>query len=240
MFSGGWGSWAACKRAAERHGTAGGTLLFADTRKEDGGLYEWLPRAAADVGCPLISVADGRTPFEVFHDERFLGNTQRAKCSVKLKVLPCRRWMKAHAGDATIVVGIGWDEIHRLPEIVRNWEPWRVWAPLCEEPYLDRGQGLTMMRACGLEPPPAYGEGFPHNNCLAQGCVKGGQAYWAHMLKTRPEVYARMEAEEEALRRHLGKDVAILRDRRGGKTKPLPLATFRKRIESGGSCDLFE
>ena len=55
-----------------------------------------------------------------------------------------------------------------------------------------------------------------------------------------PDVYRRHEAEEEKLRHRLGKDVAILRDRRGGKTRPLPMREFRERIEAGGQCDLFD
>lgn len=39
MFSGGVGSWAAAKRVAERRGTDGLILLFADTKSEDEDTY---------------------------------------------------------------------------------------------------------------------------------------------------------------------------------------------------------
>jgi hypothetical protein len=242
MFSGGIGSWAAAKRAAERYGTTGLTLLFADTKREDEDTYRFLHEAAADVGGTLVTVADGRTPFEVFRAERFLGNTRKAKCSLKLKVEPCRRWLAASAppGDTALVVGIDWSEIHRLPAIREHWAPYPVTAPLAEAPYLAKGEIVAMAKATGLNPPACYAEGLPHANCLAQGCVKGGQAYWRHLLKTRPEVYRRTEREEADLAAYLGKDVAILRDRRGGKTVPLPLAEFRRRVEAGGQGDLFE
>jgi hypothetical protein len=241
MFSGGAGSWAACKRAAARYGPVSGVLLFADPLVEDEDLYRFLPEAAADVGAPLVRVCDGRTPFQVFHDVRFLGNTRVATCSRALKVEPCRRWLEANRGpDTLLVLGIGWDEVHRLPAIESNWLPYRTWAPLTEPPYLDQTRLLAWMRDCGLRPPAAYAEGHPHNNCLQQGCVKGGQAYWRHLLQTRPDVYRRTERAEADLAGHLGKDVAILRDRRGGKTVPLPLAEFRRRVEAGGQCDLFE
>lgn len=35
MFSGGAGSWATAKRVAERHGTEGLVLLFADTTEQE-------------------------------------------------------------------------------------------------------------------------------------------------------------------------------------------------------------
>ena len=46
-----------------------------------------------------------------------------------------------------------------------------------------------------------------------------------------PERYAEHEREEESLREYLDKDVAILRDVRGGETKPLTLRNFRLRLE---------
>jgi hypothetical protein len=242
MLSGGLGSAAACKLAAGKYGTEKGVLLFADTLKEDADLYRFLPEAAAWVDSPLVRVADGRTPFQVFHDSRWLGNTRVARCSLELKVAPCRGWLGAERdpADTVLVIGIGWSEAHRVPAIVANWEPWRVESPLCEPPYLTAPEIADWLRRDGVKPPATYAQGWNHNNCLEQGCVKGGQAYWRHLLRTRPEVYARTEAEEEALRQHLGKDVAILRDRRGGKTVPLPLAEFRRRVEAGGQCDLFE
>lgn len=82
-----------------------------------------------------------------------------------------------------------------------------------------------------------YDEGFPTNNCGGR-CVKGGQANWHRLLKLRRESFLECEREEQSLREYLGKDVAILRDRRGGKTTPLPLAEFRRRVEGGEGCDL--
>ena len=35
------------------------------------------------------------------------------------------------------------------------------------------------------------------------------------------------------IKKHIGKDVSILKDRRGGTTKPMTLAEFEKRIETG-------
>lgn len=62
MFSGGIGSWAAAKRVAERHGTADMVLLFTDTKTEDEDLYRFIDEAAADVGAPLVKIADAERP----------------------------------------------------------------------------------------------------------------------------------------------------------------------------------
>jgi 3'-phosphoadenosine 5'-phosphosulfate sulfotransferase (PAPS reductase)/FAD synthetase len=247
MMSGGKASWAAGKLVARRHGTADLVHLFADTRYEDEDLYRFLPEAAANVGGRLVTVCDGRTPWQVFRDTRLLGNARVAKCSHVLKQAPCRRWLEEHAdpADTTLYVGIAWHERHRLETtptrtgIRDNWLPWLVKAPLTEPPYLSDAEIVAWLEREGIDPPRLYDEGFPHNNCGGR-CVRGGQAAWRHLLRTRPESYAEVEAEEEAMRAFLGKDVAILRDRRGGKTVPLPLAELRRRVEAGEGCDLLD
>jgi 3'-phosphoadenosine 5'-phosphosulfate sulfotransferase (PAPS reductase)/FAD synthetase len=241
MFSGGIGSWATAKRVVAETGPANLTLLFADTKVEDPDLYRFLNAAHRNVGGELVVVADGRTPFEVFHDDRFLGNARLANCSKYLKQKPCREWLDANRdpADTTVYVGIDWSEQHRLPAIEAGWAPYTVKAPLTDGPYLAKQQILDWARAERLKPPRSYSEGFPHNNCLQQGCVRGGQAYWATLLRTRPGVYATTEEQEERLRRELG-DVAMLRDRTDGSTSPLTLRTFRHRLEAQGSFDSLE
>lgn len=238
MFSGGITSWALARRLADKHGTDGLVLLFADTLAEDEDLHRFLAQAAADIGVPVTRVADGRTPWQVFNDKRIVGNTRIAPCSHLLKQEPCRQWLEANTDPATttLYVGIDWTEVHRLPAIERGWAPWTVLAPLTEPPYLDKTGWINAARARGIEPPRLYRLGFVHNNC-GGACVRGGQAQWARLLAAFPERYAANEREENALRLHLGKDVAILRDRTGGTTKPLPLTVLRQRIEGREPVD---
>lgn len=238
MFSGGITSWAVARRLADKHGTDGLVLLFADTLVEDADLYRFLGDAAADIGVPTTRVADGRTPWQVFRDKRHIGNTRLANCSHLLKQEPCRRWLAEHADPATttLYVGIDWTETHRLSAIERGWAPWTVLAPLTEPPYVEKLELIAEASARGITPPRLYRAGFAHNNC-GGACVRGGQAQWAHLLGMFPERYARNECEENALREYLGKDVAILRDRTGGTTKPLPLTVLRQRIEARQPTD---
>ena len=235
MFSGGIGSWATARRVADTHGTDTLTLLFADTLVEDADTYRFLRDAAEQVGGQLVTVADGRTPFEVFHDDHFLGNARLANCSKYLKQKPCREWLEANIdpADTTLYVGIDWSETHRLPAIVNGWAPYRVEAPLTDPPLLDKHSMVRAAERAGLKPPQAYADGFPHSNCLAQGCVRGGQSYWSHLLRTRPDVYHRAELAEQGVRTTgWGSDAAMLRDRTRGTSTPLTLTTFRERMES--------
>jgi hypothetical protein len=237
MFSGGVGSWATAKRVADRHGTDGLVLLFADTRVEDPDLYRFRDEAAANIGGELVVVADGRTPFEVFHDDRFLGNQRLANCSKYLKIKPCRDWLEANCDPqtTTVYVGIDWTEQHRIPANRAGWAPYRVEFPMTDPPYMDKRQMLEALDREGIARPVAYAEGFPHNNCGQQGCVRGGQAYWPLVLRARPEAFRRSERQEQELRDHLGADVAILRDRTRGEVRPLTLRDFRERVETQGS-----
>ncbi|MGA4867516.1 hypothetical protein ACPB9J_33320 [Streptomyces lavendulocolor] len=242
MWSGGITSWATARDVIAEHGTASTTLLFADTLIEDEDLYAFNEQAAARLGVPITRVADGRDPWQVFEDKRWLGNTRIAQCSHALKQEPCRDWLATNTDPASTIlyVGIDWTETDRLPGIVRGWAPWTVDAPLTRPPYRDKRQLLAEARAAGLPVPRLYRLGFAHNNC-GGACVKGGQAQWARLLDVFPERYARAEAFEERMRQKLGKDVSILRDRTGGDTKPLTLAALRTRIEEQPEqLDLFD
>jgi 3'-phosphoadenosine 5'-phosphosulfate sulfotransferase (PAPS reductase)/FAD synthetase len=243
MFSGGVGSWAAAKRVAERHGTEHLTLLFTDTLIEDADLYRFLDEAAANVGGTLVKLADGRTPWEVFRDTRMLGNARIARCSHDLKQKVAARWLAEHAAPGDMIhVGIDWTEGHRLDAVRRNYgaQGFRVSAPLCEAPFITKPDALAWLEREGIQAPRLYRLGFAHNNC-GGGCVRAGVGHFAHLYRALPEVFAEWERNEESLREFLGRDdVAILRDRSGGMTKPLPLTQLRRRLDEGYQPDLFD
>jgi hypothetical protein len=238
QMSGGTGSWAAARRIADQHGTDGMVLLFADTLAEDEDLYRFLTEAAQDIGVPVTRVCDGRTPEQVDVAARWLSNQRVAQCSKTLKIKPCRGWLDQHCDPAstTLYVGIDWTEVARIPGIIRGWEPFTVETPLTTPPYLDKPAIDQALRDRGIEPPRLNQLGFPHNNC-GGACIRGGQAHWKHLLNVFPDRYAAKEAHEQNMRKMLGADVAILRDRTGGTTKPMTLTALRQRIEGAAPVD---
>lgn len=240
MFSGGLGSWVAAKRVAETHGTNNLFLVFADVggqrtsphMGEDEDTYRFVREAAANVGGTLVWLNEGRDIWQVFKDNRFLGNSRLANCSKFLKQQPAREWLDANCdhGYTTVYVGIDWTETERLPAIQRGYAPYPAGAPLTYPPYISKDQMEAMCIAEGMEVPRLYRAGFPHNNC-GGFCVRAGQAQFELLLREHPERYAYHEAKEQELREHLGSDVAILRDRAGGTVTPLTLRRFRERIQ---------
>lgn len=239
-FSGGSCSWAAGKRVVEKHGPDGVILLFADVKYEDEDTYRYLRDAAANIGAPLVTIADGRNPWEVFRDVKLLGNSRMDPCSRILKRELLWDWVRDNCDADTVHhFGIHPSEIDRFIRLRDRMAPVKVSAPLCERPVM----GLRDIREWeareGLRRQRLYEEGFPHANCGGR-CVKQGQAGWALLLRQRPESFAECERKEQEMRDMLGKDVAMLKERAGGESKPLTLATLRARIEAGVKTDEFD
>ena len=106
QISGGIGSWATGRLVVDRLMKPDDQLilLFADTLIEDRDTYMFLDAAADDLGVPLTRVADGRTPWQVFKDTRFLGNTRADPCSKILKRDLLRAYIDRHFDpDSTII-----------------------------------------------------------------------------------------------------------------------------------------
>lgn len=232
LFSGGTGSWAAAKRIAEREGVDNLHLLFTDTKTEDEDLYRFIEEAAKNVGGEFHRISDGRDVWEVFFDERFIGNTRVDICSRILKRDLARNWIEKYFDheDTSVVLGIDWTEVHRFERAAPRWLPYRLEAPLCDPPLTSKDEMHEALGLEGIELPRLY-EWSPHNNC-GGFCVKGGHGQFRALLENMPERYAYHEAKEKEFRQMTGKHVAILRNRKGGTTKPLTLTEFRERVEA--------
>lgn len=241
MLSGGTTSWAAAKRAAGRYGLDDLTLLFADVKGEDEDTYRFLEEGAANIGLPVTRAVEGRTVWEVFHAEGMIGNTRADVCSRILKRELMRRWLDEHCDPAEtrVIIGMDSSEGDRIEGTIRAHLPWEVELPLTWKPDLWKPDAIAWAKREGLTPPLLTRLGYAHANCGGT-CVKAGQGQWKRVLRDFPDRYARWEAEEERFRQEKGKDVAILRDRRGGVTKPLTLRAFRERLEANPQAALFD
>lgn len=237
MFSGGVGSWGTARRVADRHGTDNLTLLVADTNTEG---PDWRPFVEAchnDIGGELVVLDNGgRDIWDVFTENRFIGNTRADICSRVLKREPLRQWLEQHCQPESTVVYLGfdWTEEHRFDRSKPHWAPWQVASPLIDPPYADKRDLLGQLEERGIPIPRLYGAGFPHNNC-GGACVKGGHGQWRRLFFYDPDTFAYHELREQKMRDLLGKDVSVLRDRKGGETSPYTLAQLRDALTQNPS-----
>jgi len=241
MNSGGIGSWYTGKHLVAQYGAANVTQLFTDTRFEDWDTYRFLEEGAHNIGSDLISIADGRTPWDVYYDERFLGNSRIDPCSKILKRKVADKWLADNCDpkETTIYVGIDWSEAHRM--YGRGGKPglkarkaadgWNYEAPLCHGCNFSKADMIQEAGREGLEVSRAYPSGFKHDNC-GGNCCKAGQAHRALQLKERPEKYHADEKREQDYRAWIGQDVAMMSETVSGKKRPLTLKELRERIEA--------
>ena len=236
MFSGGAASYCAAKRVLASQERDQVTLLFTDTMMEDPDLYRFLDDAERRLNHTITRISDGRTPWELFHEQGMIGNTRADLCSRILKRELADRWVKENCTDPVLYFGFDFTEPNRL-EGVRRAKPWaRCEAPLMSAPLLWKDQMFAELEADGITVPRLYSMGFTHNNC-GGFCIKAGHAHFARLLHQMPDTFAHHEGQEDLFRKNTGKDVSILRDRTGGNTSPLTMGRFREMIQSGWSFD---
>lgn len=211
-YSGGGASWYMSELIASQYGKENIINLFADTLIEDEDTYRFIDETTEKSGIQLVRVCDGRTPWEVFHDVKWIGNSRVAQCSHLLKQKMCRDWVEANykPDECIIYVGIDWSEIHRMGAIQEGWKPYRVEAVLTEPPYIDKEFIFQKMEEQGIRKPRLYEMGFSHNNC-GGFCVRAGQGHFINLLKQMPDRYKYHEAKEQEMRDYLdNQEVSIL------------------------------
>lgn len=225
----------------DQHGAEAVTLVTADTLIEDDDNWRFATEAWEWLGRPAwVKLTDGRNPMQVGRDNRAVPNNRWAICSRVLKRELLRAWMDANyePADSTVYLGFDWSEVDRWDDAQKWWPPFNVAAPLMAPGSPDKADVFGLWRSRGIEIPLLNREGSDHANC-GGGCVRAGMSEWDRLRRIHPDRYAWWEAEEEVTRALLGKDVAILKDRRKtstnptGKGVPVTLRAFRERQEAG-------
>lgn len=239
FYSGGIGSWATAKRVIKANGKENVILLFTDTLIEDEDLYRFMNETIKELDVEFARIADGRTPFEVYKDVKFLGNSRIAPCSHKLKQEVAEKWIKENfkPDECILYLGIDWTEEHRTKAPRHNWQPYKVDFPMCEEPYVTKEEMLQELKQLGIDMPRLYKMGFAHNNC-GGFCCRAGQGHFANLLEQMPERFAYYEAKEEEMRQFLGKDIAMMKKTKNKVTFPYTLRQLREDVEAKKPVDM--
>ncbi|WP_306168811.1 phosphoadenosine phosphosulfate reductase family protein [Halomonas sp. MMSF_3323] len=230
-FSGGLGSGVSALIAHEQG--LDFNLIFADTRIEDDDLYRFNDDIASAVGQEIVHLTDGRTPWDVYIDKRWIGNTRTAHCSTELKTKPVMAWLAENAAPTDpLVLGMDMSEIDRIERAQRNWAP-RPVVSLLNRFEVWRPDYDAILARHGIRKPRLYAMGYEHNNC-GGFCCKAGLVQFERLYRTNPERFAWHEAEMERAIAEIG-DTArpFLRQDTHGKTHYLTLREFREQLEAG-------
>lgn len=214
------------------------SLVFADTTIEDPDLYRFVNELADALGQPLITLRDGRDPWDVFVANKIMANNRFAPCSRVLKTDQVKLWMGQNSGAGdTLVLGMFRDEEDRLERAAKNWAPRPVVSLLIDH-KITPGAARSMVEGLGIELPALYRLGFPHNNCGGM-CVRAGQGQFATLLAQKPAFYAEQEARNEWAEAEIQKVASVaaskgfIRVTRQKQTQYLSMREFREQVEGG-------
>lgn len=260
--SGGLGSFEALRRTIETHGKENTVAVFADVKGDGathwfsfpaidallheryGGesrdLYRFLWHISYVLDIPIERLSGGATIWTQFAKSRAMrvwtGKGFYCPASELLKRERIAQWIEKRytPGKYTMVLGMGWDESHRVEKAKIWWSKRMGWdvpitAPNGEKPYADNMTITAWLRARGIKRSKTYDNGFQHDNCN-NGCVHAGQGHFAQLYKTAKAEYLYWAYMERQIQQYLGKFVTILKDERGGTTNPLSLYDFIPRI----------
>lgn len=227
-FSGGMGS-AVSALVAHEMGLEF-NLIFADTLIEDEDLYRFNEDIARAVGKEIIHLKDGRTPWDVYIDKRWIGNTRTAHCSTALKTDQVKKWLDKNASpDDPLILGMDYSEVDRLERAQKNWN--RPVRSLIIENKIYRPKFQWYLDKYKIQRPRLYDLGYMHNNC-GGFCCKAGLVQFERLYRTNPERFAYHEVEMERAMSAIG-DTAkpFLRQVYDGELQYLTLRDFREELE---------
>lgn len=235
-LSGGIGSYFTLKRVLEKNDKEDVIAVFCDTLFEDGDLYRFLRDIEKKFDIKVHRLCEGKTPFELAFEDNFIFNSRVANCSKKLKSRPFKKWLKGNfkPGECILYLGIDFTEMHRIDAIEKNYKPYKVAFPMCEEPYLYKYEMLEELEKEGIEIPRLYHLNFAHNNC-GGFCFKAGIGHFKNLYEKDRNLYLKIEDKEamliERIKNRTGKDYAILYRTRNKVKRPFPLSELREEIE---------
>jgi hypothetical protein len=199
---------------------------------EDPDMWKLIELVEQRLEMPVNRIGLNKTPWDVFHEVRYLGNSRIDPCSRILKREVMAKYMKDnHAPeDTTLYVGIGAHEIDRQLSIRKNWgaKGYKVEMPLIDYPPMTREEQIDVCLYMYGFVPRLYLMGFSHNNC-GGACIKAGQKEWARLLYFIPETYDWWEWNENKFRAEVG-EYTILREMKNGEKFQLTLTDFKRRM----------
>lgn len=209
-YSGGHSSALVAVEVVRKYGTSDVILLNHDIHPsvEDADVKRFKKEVAEALGLPITYANhehwDTMDQFDVVREaDAFKVGNGTALCTNRLKTAPFERWLKEHFPitegasllDSPCTIYYGFDaneprRINRRASILAL-KGYLTGFPLA---YWDRTIHST--KEIGVEPPLTYGQ-FKHANCV--GCLKAGRQHWYVVYCTRPDIWEKAKATEDAI-----------------------------------------
>jgi len=174
-FSGGVASSVMAKIVAEEH-PEDTVLLYHSTNTEPEDNDRFRKDVSGYIGVPITEDSDGRNIWELFADEKYLGNGRNTPCSRILKQERSLRYLQSHL-PAQLYIGFTLEEYRRAQRTYARYSQRHIEVrfPLIEN-KLTKDECLHRVENCwGLKLPQIY-SWAEHANCIP--CIKGKKAYW--------------------------------------------------------------
>lgn len=233
-LSGGIGSYITLKRVISKYGKENVKAVFCDTLYEDGDLYLFLEKIEKNLNIEVVRLCSGKTPVQLQVENKFVFNSRVALCSKELKSKVFNQWLKENytPEECILFMGIDWSEQHRCEAITKNYMPYKVEYPLCEE-MLYKQEYFNELKNDGIELPRLYKIGLTHNNCGGR-CVKAGIGHWLQLLDKDRNRFIEAENDELALQRIIGNGYTHL------KRKGKPYSLHQLRMDKEKQFTIFD
>lgn len=254
MFSTGASSAYLLDLVIQQQGKENVIPFFTDTLWEDEDNYRFMKEVLEHLDIEPVVYTDGRTPEQVFFDERFFGNFGTAPCSRDLKMKQTVIYieeLRSQGIEPILYFGIGKHEAKRSIRITENYshnclEPVECRFPLADKPMSKGYFSAVIEGQWGIKLPRMYLYGFEHANCSGR-CVKAGIRHYKLLYRVWPQRFNAQEEMERKFRTEIN-DYTLLKKSTGrkdseGKTiyEPYPLSQLREDIKQNKliQMDLF-
>lgn len=188
--------------------------IFCDTLWEDEDLYRFNFDIERALNTKLTVLTEGRDPFKVFEDVKFIGNSRTAACSRILKTEPFAEYIRTKYKDEelTIIMGFGLSERERLGRASYRWseigkkirgKPILVSSLLNVKEFYTRQSWINKLKEYNIKEPRLYDLGFAHNNCGGR-CPRAGVGHFKNLLEKLPERYEEISNRYKEAKEKIG------------------------------------
>jgi hypothetical protein len=264
-FSGGMGSFAEAKSCVDKFGKENVLILFADVLMEDADLYRFVDECVSFLDCEFVRVSLEKTPWDLFKEIRFIGNTIVDRCSSDLKRDLLIGWIDEKYGidlevplyniDGTVRLNIYGEvlthkvrslsdaEVHLGIDFSEHHRLSRLQKYMYPKVYrstlVEDGRIVPkdFSEQFGIRKPFLYTLGFAHNNC-GGFCVKAGLGQFKKLYEELPERYTWHEQQEQETLALGAKP--FLRITRNGKKRYITMKEYKEEFLEQNKADEFK